>query len=120
MLSFFAKIILYILAFVLIKFRKAFGMDNSTFNQIVNFIMRSLIAISLIVASPEIRRKYFGELVGTKMTLNSKKSSRTQIENKVSPVVREPDPGSRHENHTTQNKSSDEDIKSQIFEETRF
>ena len=63
MLSFFAKIVLYILAFILLRFRKAFNMDNLAFNHCVNIVFRSLIALSLIVASPELRREYFGHRV---------------------------------------------------------
>ena len=63
MLSFFAKIILYILAFILLRFRKAFNMDDLAFNHCVNIVFRSLIASSLIVASPELRREYFGHRV---------------------------------------------------------
>ena len=60
MLSFFTKIVLYILAFVLLKFRKSLNMDNLSFNHCVNIVMRAFIGISLIVASPELRREYFG------------------------------------------------------------
>ena len=63
MLSFFTKIVLYILAFILLKFRKAFNMDDLAFNHCVNIVFRSLIASSLIVASPELRREYFGHRV---------------------------------------------------------
>ena len=63
MLSFFAKIVLYILAFILLRFRKAFNMDNLAFNHCVNIVFRSLIASSLIVASPELRKEYFGHRV---------------------------------------------------------
>ena len=63
MLSCFAKIVLYILAFILLRFRKAFNMDNLAFNHCVNIVFRSLIASSLIVASPELRREYFGHRV---------------------------------------------------------
>ena len=78
MLSFFAKIVLYILAFILLRFQEALNMDNLAFNHCVNIVFRSLIASSLIVASPELRREYFGHRI--KEFSNSKVQTPTDEE----------------------------------------
>ena len=87
MLSFFTKIFIYILALLLLKSRKALGMDNSTFNHCVNIAIRPLFGISLIMASPEMRRNYAGENDCVKMTGSIKNPSKTPKEDKNSPIV---------------------------------
>ena len=83
MLSFFAKIVLYILAFILLRFRKAFNMDDLAFNHCVNIVFRSLIAVSLIVASPELRREYFGHRVKAFSRVKSQTPSVEELELKT-------------------------------------
>ena len=62
-------------------------MDNSTFNHCVNIAMRSLFGISLIMASPEMRRNYFGENDCVIMTGSIKNPSKTPKEDKNSRTV---------------------------------
>ena len=59
-------------------------MDKSTFNHLVNIIMRSLIAICLILGSPELRREYFGKYLEKEIFTDVINPSKTQTERKKS------------------------------------
>ena len=57
-------------------------MDNSAFNHFVNIIMRSLIAICLILGSPELRREYFGKYLEKEIFTDVINPSKTHTEEK--------------------------------------